>query len=417
MNGLLICIQVFSVSAALPPKVFDNTPIVRAIEEIREFPEHGATPTDGAYFMAGWPRSAIKELMLQRFEATNAVCEELKVTDCNLHPMRCASLYRVLAFVKDPDGIPCMESLLAMGRGTELVEMWLTYWGSRHYRFPNYVTGQWFEGPEQWSAFFRKLFERADREAQRTAVLYAMRSWLHDPDTRAFFSKFEQDLQTTGEEALIAKVFLHQHGQPPSAEGLEPVISTLRKTPNGQRLLMHAAGALRHPSFIPWLISMLTPETRNKTQAEAERLLQKITFRLDITGQEAWMSWYERYGEQTREDWVKEAVDKLLKMLRSDPEAAYKVFARAVYRWNDRALLPHFDKLARFAVLHDRLLGWINLAYNPYYNSEFLDCANKIIDLKTTDIDQRTNDLLHGMGFHVTEPNTWEAYVHWWFIH
>lgn len=384
----------------------------RFLTELRKLPQSGSYRWENYHYdMHGNADPTIQGLMRLRFEATGAICDELDRTNRDEFPRHVAALYHVLGFVKDPNSIPWLDKKFEEGLAAELFELWLPRWRQPSFlRGPGHEYIKWIESSGRWSAFFRSRLKAEDQVDRRLAILYAMQGWLHDADTLSFFVDLEKAPKVSGEELLIAQTYLHQHGRPLDAGRLTQAITELQAAPDGKWLLLEFADELRHPLFVPWLVSIVGPKSDNSV-GNAQWVLEEITFRRDVAGREAWTKWYEQHRGETREEWAAQAVDEFLRLLSDDVERAKAFLDRAVYRWKDPLLLPHMERLLKHKVIHNDLVGWINLTYRPYWRERLQPIAERIIRESSENLESWANGLLKELDFLDSGKDTWAEHV------
>lgn len=382
------------------------------IAELRELPQHGGVVTNQHYHKQVGPHRAIRRLMLLRFRATQAICNELTTTDRQQFPRHVAALYDVLALTKDPKSIPYLEKQISEGNATELFEMWLPRWrGATDLAGASHTDLSWLESQRRWSSFFRSLLPGEKHAARRLAILYAMQGWLHDIDTLSFFESLANKPGTHGEELLIAQVYLYQHGKAYDVARLAATIATLGDSPAGRQTLRKFARELRHPVFIPMLIKTANPVSHPNEWRESHSVLQMISCREDISSQADWSAWFASRGKQPRADWVKQAVDELVTLMRADPARGKMFFQGALYHWNDPGFLPHVGNLAQFREIHNELLSWIKLSYRPYWRDDFDFAAQEIVLESGDELRPWARELLQDLGFEGAQRGIWAQYV------
>jgi hypothetical protein len=361
--------------------------------------------------MHGNANAQLQELMVLRFAATRRICQELDSTERSTLPLHVRTLHNVLAFVKDPASIGWLERNLESDRAGEFYDFYLPHWHTFLWGAPHEDV-KWVQGAEHWSAFFRRLYAREHDEQHRVEILEAMRAWLHDADTLTFFANMERSPEVTGHALLIAQAYLHQHGVPLNADRVNATIEQLRVEPETAKLLLEYADEIRHEAYIPWLISIVGPKTPKDQVGSAQWVLEEITFRRDVSGQDEWEAWYARFGSENRRVWADRVVREYLGLLEADPTQALAFLDRAMYRWKDILLLPHMDELLKHKVIHNELVGWINLTYRPHWRNELQAVARRILAESGDDLEGWAKGLLHGLDFLEGEEMTWEEHVH-----
>ena len=356
----------------------------------------------------------LQALMIGRFEFTTNICNELDSVDPESLPGYVAALYDVQATVKDPASIPWLESRLAGPKRVEIYVHCLP-------RCRTYLRGsgpeqaKWMADPEKWEAFFQRWAEGEKVSTLRVQVLHVMQGWCHAPGTLEFFAKLEQDPKTDREELLVAQLYLQQHGKAPDINRMRQAIELLRNSKNGQKILLEFAETMRQEAFVPWLLSVI--EENPKTEfGDAQLTLEKITFRRDISGNEAWKKWFAQHRMEGRSKWLSDASAGILQLATTNLPAAGEFLDKAEYRWNDPALLSTMERLVAYKALHDEIVGWINLTYAEYphlpeFREKLRVLAVRIRDESENNLKDWAKGLMRGWDFLYEDKTTWEEYV------
>ena len=230
--------------------------------------------------------------------------------------------------------------------------------------------------------------------------MLAIQGWLHDTNTLDFFTRIERSGKESGEELLVAELYLQQHGQTFDSARLASVIEQFPKTTESEEILLKYAGELRHQSFVPWLLQIVEEEPREK-YGNAQWVLEGITFRLDVRGRTAWNDWAAKHANETRAIWKEQAVSELLALAKTNLPAAQKFMSEANYRWNDVMLLADMERLAEFKPLHSEIVGWINLTYHqqPFVRARFRALALKIQRESGDSLERWAKELMRSWDF------------------
>ncbi|MGD0897393.1 MAG: hypothetical protein ABR915_06120 [Thermoguttaceae bacterium] len=221
----------------------------------------------------------------------------------------------------------------------------------------------------------------------------------------------------------MAQLYLYQHKHSFDAARLSSAIQKVRSQRGGDRILLGYARELRHEAFLPWLISLLrasgetdangTPSEPRIKLDDVQCALEMITFRLDVVGRAGWQAWYEKHRSLAREAWLREAAAQFEALAEKDPTKAYDFFDKAVYRWNDRALLPYVQRWAKYKFLHGNLIGWINLSYHPFWRADLRPLAEKIIEEDQGRLERWAQNIARDLGF-IKNDETWESQFDWY---
>lgn len=242
-----------------------------------------------------------------------------------------------------------------------------------------------------------------------------MQGWCHTPQTLEFFARLERDSNAEGEELLIAQLYLQQHGSAPDTKRLRQTINRLQISKDGQKILLEFAEAMRHETFVSWLLE-ITEENPKTEFGDAQGTLEKITFRRDISGDEAWKKWAAQHGAEGRRAWLNEASSKILNLAKTNLPAAKAFLDKAMYRWNDPILLPTTERLTEFKPLHSQIVGWINLTYADYphlpgFREKLRTLGAQIQNESEKSLEDWAKRLMLGWDFLHDDKMTWEEFV------
>jgi hypothetical protein len=239
-----------------------------------------------------------------------------------------------------------------------------------------------------------------------------MQGWLHDPAIMAFFESLARDAKATDEQLLIAQLYLRQHGRSFDEAVLRAITMRLRKSPGGARVILRYAAPIRHEAFVAALID-LADDGMEEEFVTPQRALEALTFQLEIAGRASWKEWYAVHGQEGRRQWMDEASSRLGSMAATNIPGARAVLSKAVYTWDDPAMLPHMERLAAFRQLHSDIVGWINLTYYelPFLRSRLLPLASRIRQTGGDELEDWARNLMRGWDFFEQDKTSWEQYV------
>jgi hypothetical protein len=251
----LACTCIRVVSPGAKAATTGTTTTAEILRELKSLPQAVGLHASRYHDMHGNANEQLQTLMIRRFEVTRELCEQLDSVSVKTHPAYVASLYEVLATVKDPASIPWLERSLRGPHRKEIYDHWLSGWRA-YMRGAAPMESSWLTSTDEWSKFFRAWASFETNETSRLCVLQAMQAWLHDPATEAFFTSMERGGQATEQELLLAQLYLRQHGKPFDGTKLAATIAKLRKSSAGDRILLRYAGSIRHEAFVEWLIDV-----------------------------------------------------------------------------------------------------------------------------------------------------------------
>ena len=123
------------------------------------------------------------------------------------------------------------------------------------------------------------------------------------------------------------------------------------------------------------------------------------------------MEWYERHRHEGREVWLRDTLERFRKLEDRDPEEANRFIDKAIYTWNDVALLPHAREWVKNPAYCNQVVGWINLTYAPERRKLLAPLANEIIRRSSARLEGWARDLLTELGFLDDPGDTWIRYV------
>ena len=192
---------------------------------LRDLPQKEGFGFSAYYDMHGNPNDELRALAIGRFRFTAAICAEVNAMNSRDHPEYVAALYGVLARVCDPKSIPWLEQRLAGTHRNEVYSDWLPAFGTSE---------KWLTGPDEWSAFFERWVSGETRQQYRTRIFQTM-TLLQCPRTLNFFSGKERDSATQGEDLLIARGYLEEHGEKPADGRLKEIIDQIGGSASGKK--------------------------------------------------------------------------------------------------------------------------------------------------------------------------------------
>jgi hypothetical protein len=240
-----------------------------------------------------------------------------------------------------------------------------------------------------------------------------MQGWLHEPATLECFRRIEQSTRASGEEILIAQLYLQQHGASFSTNLLETTIEHLSGIKGSQPVLLEHADEFRHEAFLPWLVSIVD-DGRTEESGDAQWVLEAITFRRDIQGRAAWRKWATLHIAEGRRAWKDRAVTELEALAKTNPPAAKQFMDKAMYRWKDPILLQDMERLADHKSLHNEILGWINLTYEYHQKRlqpRFRALALRILKDSERDLEDWARRLTLDWDFLHKDETSWEDHI------
>jgi len=333
-------------------------------------------------------RGKLLRLMILRFDATAAVQAGI---DRNEHNPRrkvlVASLYRVLGFVKDPATIPWLEAKLRSPHRQFVYDNYMWKWernigiGEGFGNDEGFGGWRWLTGSQRWITFFIDVFDR-ERSTDRRIELMNVLKGFDGPLAMQFFSEHRLTATNPG-EVLLIEAYRAQHDLPVDDERIAKAIRSLSSDPDYRDLLLGTADAIRSKAFIPYLVDTYHVALKNITPAiyESKEVLQDITFVYDIDDPKGWLTWYGKHRNESRDLWMRTALDAFRDRLKRDPSGARKMFEddQLAYRWNDIRTLPFIhDVLLPRAEYRSEVAGWINLTYSPFYRPRLKPIADEL---------------------------------------
>ena len=379
-------------------------------------------PPDRYYDWHGNEHDQIRSLLKCRFTVTEAVCKEIDRAARRAPHQYIEMLYYCLGYVKDAESIPWLEEKLRRDDSSVIHEKWLRRWGT-YPRGAAHSQLKWLEQPDRWAAFFREQAKRERDSERRLALLKALAGWFHDPQTIQFFLELEKATETEGETLLLTQLYLYQHKRPFDTARLSTAIAKVRSQLRRNEALIEYASELRHEAFLPWLISLLPEASKTDSDDDSPDLgikaddvqfaLEKITFRLDVVGRQGWQAWYEKHRSLGRETWLRQAAAEFEALAEKEPKKAHDFFEKAVYRWNDRAMLPYVQRWVKYRFLHSNLIGWINLSYHPFWRADLQPLAEQVIEGDHRRLERWAQDIARDLDF-IKNDETWESQFDWY---
>ena len=373
------------------------------LAQLRALPESKDELASAFHDMHGNACDPLRDLMIARFAAT------ARILDASKKPQHAFSLYRVLAFVRDPAALDWLDQRFEGPGKVALYQWWLPAW---------YGSDRWLEKPDAWAAFFRKRFAREADPAHKVELLSRLRSF-SDPGTVDLFVQMEASPAVTGEQRLAVDAYLRQQGRSFDRARLAATIASLKSNEAGTRTLLLYADQVRDEALVPWLISIVKPPTPPRTVIyagdlpEVHELLQRITFQLEPKSPKAWKAWFDRHGRDGRETWAKDAMQQFQALMDKDPAEGARFLEKAVYFWNDSLLAPAMSKLASYQALHDHLVGWANLTLSaePNRRPQIEPMIKRIMAVSGKRLAPWATGLLEDMEYLPKKQPTWEEWV------
>lgn len=350
--------------------------------------------------MHGNACAELRALLKVRFLATAAITREIDATEAGAHRAYVGPLYYALAYVNDPNVINWLDGKLDGPRADEVYEFWfgppLLMRSLRVY----YNRVKWLEGDEMWSHFFRSRVRKTTNARHRMQLLREMHYYLHDRLTIEFFEGLARNTDADVRERLLAMCYSRVHRRPVNGAALMHIIGEI--APSREPILEEACRVMRHEAFIPWLLS-------GKVEAASvERLLKCITFRRDISGLNAWRSWYEKHRGETHEQWVDVAMKAFERELQNDPQKALGILVAETYHWYEPGLHRYVSKWLEHKILHRALVTWLRFSSHPFWYEQLLPIAQAIVRESRETLNE--DELRFLRGFDVIEGDTWERW-------
>ncbi len=388
-----------------------NSTTKEILTELRGLSQKFGSLESRYYDFHGNANRGLQTLMIRRFDVTEDICKELDSVSIDSYPAYAASLFDVLATTKDPASIPFLERFLKSPKRKQVYDHWLLRWD----RYPRGAAPSelfWLTSTNEWAQFFRTWANSEKSPTNRLHVLRVMQEWLHDPATQDYFTSLEHDARATDEEILISQLYLRQHGKSYDRNRLSLTIANLRKSFDGMKTVLKYAAAIRDEAFVPSLIE-IADENIEEEFMTPQRALEAITFQRGITNSSGWKSWFKTNGQKGRAVWMEEAGSQLISMAKTNVSGVSAILSKAIYNWDDPAMLPYMERLATFKQLQSEIVGWINLTYYEvsFLRNKLLPLANMIRESGNDDLKQWAKNLMREWDFFEPDKNSWEQFV------
>jgi hypothetical protein len=340
----------------------------------------------------------LQALMVRRFAATTEITRAIeRLEAAGANPQLVAALMRVLAVVKASSTIAWLERRTRPADADLFYTTWAPLW---QYGAETYLP--WLQDRDAWLAFFARRYAIEPVPDRRIVLLDVVRS-LGGPAAAQLF-RAEAPSPRGPKEAVMIAAWSRAQGLPIDPVALRGAIDVLERNAVNRAFLLEQANDLRDPAFIQFLLGALPSD-------DADEALQAITFETSVRGPAEWHRWIDANGSAGRDVWRDRAVDAMRRRLAADEREAAAFFERAVYRWNDIALLPFVEtELATRPRFRAHVAGWINLTYKP----EHRDALARVAGLLTPhaeSLPRWARDLLVDRGFLPRPPTSWDDYV------
>lgn len=373
--------------------------------------------------MHGNADNGLQRLMVLRFQATSVVQAAIDRMQGNPKQRELvAALYRVLGFVKDPASVPWLEIKLRGSERQTIHDRYMQQWhdgiGIGFGNNQGFGGWQWLTGRDQWIAFFVDAYA-SERNSDRRVELINILKGFDDPLAMHFFvarrTMVSAPKQFDPRETLLSEAYLYQHDVPVDEKRIVSAVKALAGDSRNRELLIGTADALRHEAFVPYLISTLDVAEEGVFPAyfPSRRILENITFELDITSNKDWNLWYSKHLGESRKQWLQSAIESFKARLARDPTGARQWFARkASYSWNEIAVLALIrTELLPRAEFHSEIAGWINMTYSEFYRARLKPVADELLR-HPEQLEDWARRLLAGRRLDPSSPPiTWEVYV------
>jgi hypothetical protein len=381
------------------------------LAELKGLPQSFGHAESPYYDYHGNANEGLQTLMIRRFEVTEGVCKELDFVSFNTYPAYVASLFHVLATTKDPASIPFLERCLKGAKRKQVYDAWLTRW-HQYLRGAAPSESIWLTGTNEWANFFCTWANSEKTQTNRLRVLKVMQGWLHDPQTQKYFTNLEQAPNGTSEEILLSQLYLRQHGKPLDRTRFASTIAALRKSSDGIKILIRYAGSIRDEAFVPSLIEIADDKIEEEFMTP-QRALEAITFQRGILASSGWKAWFGVNGNKGRAVWMEEAGSQLISMATTNISDVNAILSKAIYNWDDPAMLPYMERLATFKQLRSQIAGWINLTYYevPFLRNNLLPLAKTIRESNNEDLKDWAKNLMRKWDFFEPDRTSWEEFV------
>jgi hypothetical protein len=351
----------------------------------------------------------LQQLMMLRFDATTAVMAAVDRLESDAQRARLVqALYAVLGVVKDPESIAWLrEKLRTQPRLVR--NHYMPLWRDS---FDGYGSWEWMQGRQRWVEFWISADNSALAARTRYRLLDVL-SGFDDPLVVRHFLEL-RDRDSGPRATLEIEAYLSAHGHATDAARIHEAIRKLAGKPANVDFLAAVARKLRDAAFVPYLISVTDVPSAHvyPEHFPAGDALEAITFELAPKTQQEWRDWYATNGSAGRRAWLDHALDEFRLLLRADEDAALQRFDKAIYRWNDIAILDFIEfELVSRPKFHSAIAGWINLTYTPALRARLEPLARQLSADPET-LEDWARNLLRRRGFLPSDRvDSWENYV------
>lgn len=415
LSAARLCAWALIVLAMVVPSTAVSRPADDAREKVRSLREKAAKGKH-LYERDGNPCREIIDLMILRFEATSVICDEIDRVESAPNEAYLAGLYRLLGTVRDPATIPWLRQKESGAQAAYMYDAWLGPWTVPSYLASSgsvYMQWAWLEERDKWATVFRDLTSKQTDNRRRLRLLTAMATCFHDDATVAFFVRREREVTSQPREVLLVQTYLWSHGKAVDGNLLQQAIDRLSKEDGEVPSLLAHAEVMRHEKFVPWLIELW--EHAPKYRESADSVLRGITFALTGSGEfEDWREWYERYGHDGREKWLRRAMDEVL----ADPKRGAGLLSTEQYNWaGDIALAPFVAQWIGIDDLADEVPFWVcSMAY-PQNLERLKPLAKKWLESQALSQPKRRDRCLVEFGLLGGPKETWAQHVRDYAMH
>lgn len=379
----------------------------------------------------GKPEGKIPDLyplLEARFAATDMICAALDREPGSTAAWR-KELYRALSVVKDPRTIEWLEARLD-GPDAKLIESsWLMWWESAYLWSPTrwriWPTRLFVERREAWTRFFLDWADSLPEEHRGPFV--RILAYLSDDEaTVNLFLALERRPDLPWQDRLLAETYLVQHDRP--IDGAQAALAVQRLLVRDSETALAYAEALRQEALVPWLVRLLY-DKREEEQPRVENALRCITLARDVHGWSQWFTWYVRHEQQSRAQWISEAMDSFRELLERDPVEAKRALAEqvnlhrrwpwngapVVAPWGDAVLLPYMKEFAAHSSLHPEIAQWVRASYHPCRRAEYQPLVDQLLRESREQLDTGVIESLGLYGL-TDRPPTWQEHIQRWFL-
>jgi len=301
-------------------------------------------------------------------------------------------LLRAAGRVRDPRIISWLNNYIDDATKRELVlqEVFSTWPSSFLWtEYLHWPMVRWLVGREEWCDLLQRAIAKTSPPLQRELQkVLAVNFWT--PHVTAHFQTLQCDSSPGSEEILIAQSYLINQGLSIDVRKLHDTIDKLGS--HEPAVLAEYALAMRHESFVPWLISQLRADASNSNRDRVELALRRVTFVHDLTGYKAWSSWWAKHGKEPRDEWIKSSMERLCSLAKNDPGAGRRYietlwlstsYSSGPLYWHtadDPRALEWVVKLAEQPSLGEGIVAWIAFSYRPWMYDEYSPLVTTILE-------------------------------------